>query len=210
MLKKHYDKDNGDEYRKLTGDGAFPCETTEGGGDKEGQNRDDYLLNYLKNNILELLKNTDDGVALGPNSGKTNEDGEHQCAHNAHYLRNVELEYYLRQSTQTLGVGYDAQAGDDAVACCHRKQSCKNAGNISENQSDSQHSGSAAAELGDRGGDKAYDDERNAEINELTHYVLEGNYYLHNALGQNKTQCDAYDYSQQKLCGKAGKKFVHG
>ena len=80
---------------------------------------------------------------------------------------------------------------------------------IGKHDGNAQHTGSVAAHAGDGRGDKANDDQRNTEHNELAENVLNGDNDLHRNLTENLAEQNADGQSNEQAEGKTGKDLFH-
>ena len=157
------------------GDGALVAQAAEGGGNVEGQHGDDDLAHDVQHDVLELAEEITGKLAVGPGSGQTHQNAEHEGAHDAHDLGDVQLEHDVGQGPQTGHLSVDGQVRDEGVACAGAHEGCADRGNVSDHDRHAQQAGSVLAQLGDGRCDKADDDERDTERDELAHDVLQGN-----------------------------------
>ena len=107
-----------------------------------------------------------------PDSCKTNRDREEECGHDAHNRRNLELEDNVRKLLQSVNVRIDREMRQDCEAGNRRRESCADRRDIGNQQGEAEHSGSVVAHTRDGGCNKADDDERNTEANELSGNVF--------------------------------------
>ena len=194
----HDDEDDLQESGQLTGDHALIAEVAEGGGNIEGKNGDDDLADDVQHHGLELGQKFNDALGLGPGGRQAQQHGQHQGAHDAHDLGNVQLEHHVRQLLQTRHAGVDGQVGDQGIACAHAHEGRADGGDIGDDHSHAQKTGGVGAQLGDGGRDKADDDQRHAEVDELTHDVLQRDDDLHDALRKDGTACHAHENSKDQ------------
>ena len=168
----HDDEDDLDEGGQLVGDHALIAQVAEGSGDIEGQHGDDDLADDVQHDVLELAEEITGELAVGPGSSQTNQNAEHEGAHDAHDLGDVQLEHDVGQSPQTGHLSVDGQVRDEGVACAGAHEGCADRGNVSDHDRHAQQAGSVLAQLGDGRGDEADDDERHTEGDELAHDIL--------------------------------------
>ena len=90
-----------------------------------------------------------------------------------------------------------------------REESRADGTEIGNHNSDTQHAGSVVAHPGDGRGNKTDDDQRNAEHDELTENILQGDDNLHRNLAEDLTEQDADDQGNQQAEGETGKDFFH-
>ena len=172
VVTGHNDDDDLQEGGQLMGDGALVAQAAEGGGNVEGQNGDDDLAHDVQHDVLELAEEVAGELAVGPGSGQTHQNAQHQSAHDAHDLGDVQLEHDVGQSPQTGHLSVDGQVRDEGVACAGAHEGCADRGNVSDHDRHAQQAGSVLAQLGDGRGNEADDDERHAEGDELAHDIL--------------------------------------
>lgn len=168
----HDDEDDLDEGGQLVGDHALIAQVAEGRGDIEGQHGDDDLADDVQHDVLELAEEVTGELAVGPGSGQTHQNAEHEGAHDAHDLGDIQLEHDVGQGPQTGHLSVDGQVRDEGVACAGAHEGCADRGNVSDHDRHAQQAGSVLAQLGDGRGDEADDDERHTEGDELTHDIL--------------------------------------
>ena len=198
----HNDDDDLQEGGQLMGDGTLVAQAAEGGGNVEGQNGDDDLAHDVQHDVLELAQEIAGQLAVGPGSSQTHQNAQHQSAHDAHDLGNVQLKDDARQFTQTGNIVVDGQMGDQAVAGAHAHEGCADRGHIGDDDGHCQQAGGVFAQLCDGRSDEADDDQRHTEGDELTHDVLQGHHNAHDALVEQLAKDDTNKNAQQKPEGQ--------
>ena len=202
VVTDHDDDDDLQEGGQLMGDGALVAQAAEGGGNVEGQNGDDDLAHDVQHDVLELAQEIAGQLAVGPGGSQTHQNAQHQSAHDAHDLGDVQLKDDARQLAQTGNVVVDGQVRDQAVACAHAHEGCADRGHIGDDDGHCQQAGSVLAQLGDGRSNEANDDQRHTEGDELTHDVLQGHHNAHGALVEHLTKDDTNNNAQQKPEGQ--------
>ena len=202
VVAGHNDDDDLQEGGQLMGDGALVAQAAEGGGNVEGQHGDDDLAHDVQHDVLELSKEVAGQLAVGPGGSQTNQNAQHQSAHNAHDLGNVQLKDNARQLAQTGNIVVDGQVGDQAVACAHAHEGCADRGHIRDDDGHCQQAGGVFAQLCNGRSNEADDDQRHTEGDELTHDVLQGHHNAHGALIEYLTKDDTNKNAQQKPEGQ--------
>ena len=202
VVTDHNDDDDLQKGGQLMGDGALVAQAAEGGGNVEGQNGDDDLAHNVQHDVLELGQKVAGQLAVGPGSSQTHQNAQHQSAHDAHDLGNVQLKDDARQLAQTGNVVVDGQVGDQAVAGAHAHEGCADRGHIGDDDGHCQQTGGVFAQLCNGRGNEADDDQRHTEGDELTHDVLQGHHNAHGALVEHLTKDDTDKNAQQKPEGQ--------
>ena len=172
VMADHDDNDDLQERGQLMGDHALIAQVAERGGNVERQDGNDDLADDVQHDVLELAEEVAGELAVGPGSGQTHQNAEHEGAHDAHDLGDVQLEHDVGQGPQTGHLSVDGQVRDEGVACTGAHEGCADRGNVSDDDRHAQQAGSVLAQLGDGRGDEADDDERHTEGDELTHDIL--------------------------------------
>ena len=172
IVASHDDDDDLEEGGQLVGDHALIAQVAEGRGDIEGQHGDDDLADDVQHDVLELAEDVAGQLAVGPGSSQTHQNAEHEGAHDAHDLGDVQLKDDAGQGLQTSHLGVDGQVRDEGVACGGAHEGCADGGNVGDDDRHAQQTGGVLAQLGDGRGDEADDDERHTEGDELAHDIL--------------------------------------
>ena len=209
------DDDHLKEYGQLFCDGALVCERAEGQCDEDRQQRNDNLGNQGQNDFLEFVQNAGDLSGFGAGCCKTDHNGKDQSAHNGHDRRNFKLKYNRRKLLKSLYAGDNGKMRDQRIARCHGKQCGAQRRGVGDQDGNAQHAGSIISKLGDGGRDKADDDQRYTEIDDLPKYVLQGDHNVEDCHGkaagvcgiENKTENNTKNHAYQELKRKARKKL---
>ena len=199
IMTDHNDDDDLDEHRKLLGDRALIRQTAEGGRDKERQNRDDDLGDDGEDNVLHLVKQGLHHFGFGPGDGQTDHQRQRQCAHHVHDRRDLQLEHYLGQLAQAVNLRYDRQVRNECVTGCRAHQRRADRRHICDNERNAQHSGCVVAQLGDGRRNKADNDQRHTERDDLTEHLLDCHDHVHHGLVRHQTEHDAHRNAKQQL-----------
>ena len=208
-MTEHDDQDDLNKGGELMGDHTLIAEIAESGADIHREDGNNHALHDLQYDILELLQQAAGNLAFGPDCGKADQQGEGQGTHDGHDLRDVELEDNRRKITKTFHIGHDGKVRDEPVTGCGAHESRADGTEIGNHNSDTQHAGSVVAHPGDGRGNKTDDDQRNAEHDELTENILQGDDNLHRNLAEDLTEQDADDQGNQQAEGETGKDFFH-
>ena len=198
VMADHDDNDDLQERGQLMGDHALIAQVAERGGNVERQDGNDDLADDVQHDVLELGQEITGELAVGPGSGQANQHAEDQRAHDTHDLRDTQLKHNARQLPQASDFGVDGQVRDQRVAGS-RAHKCRADGrNVSDDNRHAQQAGRVLAQLGDGRCDKADDDERDTERDELAHDVLQGNDHPHETQREDLTQDNADHDAQQQ------------
>ena len=198
VVAGHDDEDDLQKGGQLAGDHALIAEVAESGGDIEREHGDDDLADDVQHDGLELTQKVDGALGFGPGSGQAQQHGEHQGAHDAHDLGNIQLEHHLRQLLQACHAGVNGQVGDQGIAGTHAHEGRTDGGDVGDDHGHAQKTGGIGAQLGDGGRDKADDDQRHAEVDELAHDVLQRDDHFHDALRKHGTARHTHENSQDQ------------
>ena len=172
IVAYHDNYDDNQENRELLCDAALIRQRAEGGSDEQREHRNQELRDNRENNLLELFENVGGNVCVIPDSCESHRDREEECGHDAHNRRNLELEDNVRKLLQSVNVRIDREMRQDCEAGNRRRESCADRRDIGNQQGEAEHSGSVVAHTRDGGCNKADDDERNTEANELSGNVF--------------------------------------
>ena len=198
VMAEHDDNDDLQERGQLMGDHALIAQVAESGGNVERQDGNDDLADDVQHDVLELGQEITGELAVGPGSGQANQHTEDQRAHDTHDLRDIQLKHNARQLPQASDFGVDGQVRDQRVAGS-RAHKCRADGrNVSDDNRHAQQAGRILAQLGDGRCDKADDDERDTERDELAHDVLQGNDHPHETQREDLPQDNADHDAQQQ------------
>ena len=198
VMADHDDNDDLQERGQLMGDHALIAQIAERGGNVERQDGNDDLADDVQHDVLELGQEITGELAVGPGSGQANQHAENQRAHDTHNLGDIQLKHNARQLPQASDFGVDGQVRDQRVAGS-RAHKCRADGrNVSDDNRHAQQAGRVLAQLGDGRCDKADDDERDTERDELAHDVLQGNDHPHETQREDLTQDNADHDAQQQ------------
>ena len=172
IVAYHDNYDDNQENRELLCDAALIRQRAEGGSDEQREHRNQELRDNRENNLLELFENVGGNGCVIPDSCESHRDREEECGHDAHNRRNLELEDNVRKLLQSVNVRIDREMRQDCEAGNRRRESCADRRDIGNQQGEAEHSGSVVAHTRDGGCNKADDDERNTEANELSGNVF--------------------------------------
>ena len=89
--------------------------------------------------------------------------------------------------------------GDQDVASHHGHQRGQHGADVGDDDRNRQHPGGIGPHLGDRGGNKADDNEGDAEHDELVEHILQRYHHRHGAFRQDKSGYNADDDANQQL-----------
>ena len=208
-MAQHDDDDDLEESGELAGDHALIAQVAEGGGDIEGQNGNDDLADDIQHDVLELRQNVDDLLRLGPGGRQTQQNGQHQSAHDGHDLGDIQLKHHFRQVPQARHAGVNRQVGDQDIARAGGHERGADGGRIGDDDRHAQKPGGVGAQLGDGRCDEADDDQRHTEGDELTHDVLQGDDDLHDTFREHQSAENADSDTQNQAERQAAKEFFH-
>ena len=202
------DKHHRKEHGQLTRNGALICKTARRRSDKKRQNRNNHARHNGQDDALELVEQLAHEIGMRRYAARPT-DGRHERTHNRHDLRNIELEYDIGQLFEPINRRGDRQVGNDRVASEHREQRGTNARAIRDKHSHTQNARHVRAELGDGRRNKADDNKRNAEHNDLAEQVLDRHNHVHNRLVGNKANKNAHDHRHEQDKRQTGEKLLH-
>ena len=209
VVAEHDDQNDLQEGGELVRDHALVAQAAEGGADVKGEQGDDDALHDLQHDILELLKQIAGKLALRPYGGQTDQQGEGQRAHDGHDLGDVELKDDRGQLAQTGDIGHDGQMGDQDEAGGGAHEGGADRAEIGDDDGYGQHAGCIAAHAGDGRGDKADDDQRDAEHDELAQHILQRHDDLHRSLAEDLAETDADQQRDDEPEGKTCQDLFH-
>ena len=132
---------------------------------------------------------------------------ENKGTHYGHDLRDLQLEDHIRQLFQAGSVGVDGQMRNNKKSGCRRKKCSTHRRSIGKNHCHAKHNRGVFAKARDGRGDKAKDDQRYTEGDDLTQDIFDGNGDIENCHGnsvgavliQNQTGKNAQEYSNKKF-----------
>ena len=179
VVTYHYDCNYHQEYRQLFSNAAFVRKCTEGASDEYGKQRNNNASYDCENDFLEFFQAFGDGSGVSPSCSQTNQYGEYQCAHYAHNRSNFQIKEQFRQIFQTIYRRGDVQRRNNAVTSKGGEERCTDGGYISQNNCETQHSASVFTQAGNGRCDKANDNQRYAEHNNIAEEVFTGKDHLH-------------------------------
>ena len=208
-MAEHDDQDDLDKGGELMRDHALIAEVAEGGADVEGENGDDDALHDFQHDVLKFLQQAAGDLAFGPDRREADQQSKGQCTHDGHDLRDVELENNRRQIPKPFHIRHDGEMRDQGITGCGAHERRADGADIGEHDRHAQHTGSVIAHAGDGRGNKADDDQRNTEHDELAENKLKGNNDLHCALAEDLTKQNADGQSNKQAEGKTGKELFH-
>ena len=198
IVARHDDEDDLNKGGELVGDHPLIAQVAEGGRNVERQDGDDDLAHDGQNDVLELAEEITGQLAVGPRCRQTHEDAEHQCAHNAHDLGDVQLKHHLRQLTQTGHLGIDGQMRDERIARAGAHEGRADRGGVGDDDGNAQQPGGIFAQPGDGRRDEADDDQRHTEGDQLAHDVLQRHHNFHGSQREDLPQQHADNDAQQQ------------
>ena len=209
VVAGHDDQDDLHESGQLVGDHALIAQAAEGGADVDGEQGDDDLLNDGQHDVLKLLQQLAGERGLGPDRREAEHQAQGQGAHDGHDLRDVELEDGGLQLAQRLHIRVDGEVGDQRIAGAGAHEGGEDGAEIGQNHGEAEHLRGVVAHAGDGRGDKADDDQRHAEGDELAEDILQGDNDLHGALFKELAEADADGEREDQAKGEVREQLFH-